>query len=381
MSSLVVVVPCYNAEDWLQPKEIIDWLHSTADDASSSVHVRVLFVHDGSTDEATPRKINRWLNNIAYSAPSRAQPGRVRIMQSKRRLGRAEAVRQGLLEAIAWPDHFPGVDGGTPTFVGLWSEELAAAGPPVGAASLAEAFSSRPGAHMIFGQHPNTSCTECTVGMAFAPLLLGLAGQERRCTMLGNGAKFFRVTSTLRTALQSPFRVPDLFICELVARYRAVLLDGGEGAGSSAASETERQPSDLIHARVVPLVLPMPEHSSILGGARDGGAPVTTPNSVPAVKQPAVKQSEGVRTLLGLLTLRVHYIMRTWPGGKLKLELALFVVLVAACASALLAGARLIIAAAFSNGGVAAPSAAGTVSVATLREPRRWLKWILRERR
>ena len=390
----MLVIPCYGAEKWLRTEEIIEWLRRTEAEADA-VHVRILFVHDGSTQDATPRKINRWLNSIAYSNAGRAQPGRVRIMQSKRRLGRAEAVRQGLLECLTWPDHFAGANGGSPTFVGLWSEDLAALGPPVSAASLAAAFSARPDTHMVFG----SGATQCTVGMTIAPFVLG----QRGCachSMLASGARLFRVSPTLRTVLQFPFRVPDLFICELIARYTAVL-GAGQGDDTTATGHSQLMSqlglancsaSTLLYEAEEPNYTVEADESPACdgtrGGTRGGGA---CPSTLGVGGGGEGQQLHFIRALLGLLTLRVRYYMRAWPGGTPKLELALFVALVVACASVLVAGFRLATATTLLSKEVAMQSARqgtqqhaqqppappGWLSKARLRG---WPKWNLRVR-
>ena len=203
-ATAVLVVPCFDADQWLNVEEIVAWLARSQQDAL--LKTSLLFVHAGSSRvDKLGRKINRWLDAIAYSVPSRSQPGRVRIMQLKRHLSRAEALRQGLLEASEWPPHF----GGRPDYVGWWSLDLSEA-PLDGISSLATALAAHPTAvpAAAFGRGRNL------VGGAFLPFLLGLPPGLRAST----GPALFRTCSELSRAIRTPFHHERLVVFELMAR-------------------------------------------------------------------------------------------------------------------------------------------------------------------
>lgn len=210
--TVVLVVPCFDADLWLNDivSEIVAWLERTSTLESKA---SLLFVHSGSNRISKPaRDIDRWIHAVAYSATSRAQPGRVRIMQIKKELSRAEALRQGLVEASEWPQHF----GGRPDLIGWWSLDMASA-PLDGIDTLVAALS--PNAHMAFGRG------RPLLGGAFTllvSLLLGLPlGLEAT-----SGAALFRAGPELEGAVRTRFYHERLALFQLVWRYQWLLRTG-----------------------------------------------------------------------------------------------------------------------------------------------------------
>src|SRR3984957_13250356 len=95
----VVVVPCYNEAARLQPLSFSDFL---AEDR----HVDFLFVNDGSRD-----------GTLSVLESLRAKhPDRIQVLDKQPNGGKAEAVRSGMLAAIA----LEGVAG-----TGFWDADLA----------------------------------------------------------------------------------------------------------------------------------------------------------------------------------------------------------------------------------------------------------------
>lgn len=217
-ATVVLIVPCYQAEHWLDAEEIIEWLKR---DVDPQMLVRLLFVHECcSTTDRVPRKINRWLDHIAYSAPSRSTPGRVRIMHLRKRVGKTEALRQATVEALQWPDHL----GGPPDLIGLWNADLAASAPFTGVASLALNLVRFPDAQFLLATGPASTSSSALASSALNALACLAVGipRTKHATLSSRGALFLRVTRTLHAAVATRFRTPRLFTCELFARYAAL---------------------------------------------------------------------------------------------------------------------------------------------------------------
>jgi len=83
MSMLSIIIPCYNEENRLNPQVIINFLQAKQ-------NVFFIFVNDGSTDN-TVQILERVCNQY---------PARVLILNKKKREGKGEAVREGLLQSI-----------------------------------------------------------------------------------------------------------------------------------------------------------------------------------------------------------------------------------------------------------------------------------------
>ena len=298
-SAVVLVVPCYGAERWMDAESIIEWL---AHDTDPRMLVRLLFVHEfRSASESVPRKINRWLDHIAYSAPSREQPGRVRIMQLQtrsKRVGRADALRQAIIEALHWPEPL----GGPPSVVGLWNAELAAFS---GAAALARSLDRHASAHFL--ALGGTSSHSSAALNALACLAVGLpVGQPRteHAPLSSRDALLIRVTPTLHAAVGARFRTPRLFVCELLARY--VALQAGERRGFAS-----------------PLVVPVPApvhdactaegwvYAGAAGGGHLDGVDVHG-------RQYDTASISTLRILHSLAMIRILYHWRHWPSGSIK---------------------------------------------------------------
>lgn len=97
--SLDIVIPCFNEERRLDIDALLGALEATPG-------LRLTCVDDGSSD-ATLSVLQR----LAAAAP-----GRVRVLPLSRNQGKAEAVRQGLLQACTGPD--------AAQLVGYWDADL-----------------------------------------------------------------------------------------------------------------------------------------------------------------------------------------------------------------------------------------------------------------
>jgi len=308
-SSVVLVVPCYHAERWMDAEAIIEWLARVTD---PQMLVRLLFVHEfHSLEDRVARKINRWLDHIAYSAPSRSHPGRVRIMQllkpRKRSLGRSEALREAIIEALQWPEHL----GGPPDLIGLWSADLAVSAPFSDAEALALSLARQPSAKFLVVPTLIAGAGDADRGQqrglispalnALACLAIGIP-QTEHAALSDRSALFLRVTPTLHAAVATRFRTPRLLACELFARYR--VLHAGDAQRLEPLLVCEM--ASLSSISQVGLTSPEAEG----GGNQDGvdyhGRSYDT------------SSISVLRILHGLLMIRILYHWFEWPSGSIK---------------------------------------------------------------
>ncbi len=198
---MIVVIPCYNEAERLSEAHVLALL--------ADPQVGVLLVDDGSRDGTAAL-----LTRIADTAPE----GRVRALILPENVGKAEAVRTGLRDALergADEVGYADADFATPPEELLHlREELEASGAKValGAriARLGARIDRKPSRHYL--------------GRVFATgasMVLGLAVYDTQC-----GAKLFRDTPALRHALARPFSSRWAFDVELIGR----LCSGGPDA-------------------------------------------------------------------------------------------------------------------------------------------------------
>jgi len=190
-----VVVPCYN--EGLRLDE-----HAFARMVAND-QIRVLFVNDGSTDNTSER-----LALLKARAPTH-----VEVITLRKNSGKAEAVRQGLLAALA----------GGAEILGYYDADLAT--PPeelirligiIRTSDVEALFASRV---LLLGRAIERSSRRHYLGRVFATaasLALRIAVYDTQC-----GAKLFRRTSQLRAALTEPFISRWGFDVELLGRLLA----------------------------------------------------------------------------------------------------------------------------------------------------------------
>jgi glycosyltransferase involved in cell wall biosynthesis len=186
----VVVVPCFNEARRLTPQGFLPLAEAA----------RLLFVDDGSSD-GTLDLIDRTVAALG---------GRASVLALPRNVGKAEAVRQGLLAAIA---------SGAPV-VGYLDADLATpAGEMVRLLSLLEdrslevALASRVG---LLGTNIERHPARHYLGRVFATmasLILDLRVYDTQC-----GAKVFRASPLLLATLGAPFHARWAFDVELLGR-------------------------------------------------------------------------------------------------------------------------------------------------------------------
>lgn len=194
MTGHVVVVPCYNEAARLDGSALVTLA------ASPALHV--LTVDDGSTDTTATA-----LEGLASTASG------IRVLRLPVNEGKAEAVRQGLLAAIAQGA----------TTVGYLDADLST--PPSEYLRLLAVLDGDPALQMVLGSrvallgsHIERRARRHYLGRVFGTLAsasLRLPVYDTQC-----GAKTFRVTTALRTALREPFLSRWVFDVELMARLR-----------------------------------------------------------------------------------------------------------------------------------------------------------------
>ncbi len=195
-----MVVPCYNEAKRLRTDAFAAFLASR-----TSAGIQLLLVNDGSRDAT-----------LAVLQELRARfPDRIRVLDKQPNGGKAEAVRHGMLHALA----LPGCE-----ITGFWDADLAT--PLEQIPDLAAVLLAHPNLSMVFGarvrllgrniqRHP----LRHYLGRCFATTassLLRLPIYDTQC-----GAKLFRATPELSAVLAEPFQSRWIFDVELLARFMA----------------------------------------------------------------------------------------------------------------------------------------------------------------
>ncbi len=225
---ITIVVPCYNEEKRLDGAAFLAFV-------TRYPSVRLLFVNDGSRDRTL-----EVLRDLRAKAPQC-----IDVLDMPKNAGKAEAVRQGLLFAVA-----QGAD-----LTGYWDADLAT---PLDAipdffriaermASVDVVFGSR---CRMLGHRINRPVKRRVISgfcATLARLALRLPIRDTQC-----GAKVFRNTDAFRAAIAAPFTAGWLFDVELFGRI----------AGNTAA------PREAFYE------LPLSEWSEIAGSKVSGGAVV-----------------------------------------------------------------------------------------------------------
>lgn len=195
----LLVVPCYNEEARLRPGQFSEFL-------AKDNQVNFLFVNDGSRDGTLSI-----LNTLRES-----HPDRVDVVDKQPNGGKAEAVRVGMLNAIAL---------GGFTYTGFWDADLAT--PLDVVPQLLAKLAENSKLEMIFGSRVrllghaiHRRPLRHYLGRCFATavsIVLGLPVYDTQC-----GAKLFRITPVLQSILASPFQSRWIFDVEIIARFLAV---------------------------------------------------------------------------------------------------------------------------------------------------------------
>jgi glycosyltransferase involved in cell wall biosynthesis len=230
-ASTLIVVPCWNEERRLPAASFRAFLAAEPD-------VGFVFVDDGSTDGT--REHLRSLE--------KAVPERVQVLGLDENRGKAEAVRRGVLEALA----------SEPRFVGYWDADLAT--PLEVIPDLRRVLETRPEREIVMaarvrllGRRIRRSALRHYLGRLSATwiaLALGLRVYDTQC-----GAKLFRNGPRLPELFREPFLSTWLFDVEILARRIAQ----GRASGGPPAREAVYE-------------YPIPEWTDVIGSKLRPGA-------------------------------------------------------------------------------------------------------------
>ena len=195
-SSTIVVIPCFNEAQRLSIQAFTAF-------AQRWRHGRFLFVDDGSTDETLSI-----LTSLRETLPDHFD-----VLRLPQNVGKAEAVRRGILEAFAL----------NPLYVGFWDADLAT---PLDALPLfEEVLRDRPVVDIVLGARVKLLGRDIRrrpfrhyLGRIFATavaLTLGLEIYDSQC-----GAKLFLASNTVRVLFDTPFLSRWIFDVEILARFK-----------------------------------------------------------------------------------------------------------------------------------------------------------------
>jgi dolichyl-phosphate beta-glucosyltransferase len=188
-----IVVPCYNEAQRLDGAAFVTFVTRDA-------NLRVLFVDDGSRDTTF-----QVLDGLRKTAPDR-----IDVLKLERNSGKAEAVRQGLLKALESGATIIGyldADLATPV------DEMARLLQRLRASDALVLLGSRVA---LLGRSIERKPIRHYLGRVFASsasLVLRVSVYDTQC-----GAKLFRRTPALESALGEPFLSRWLFDVELLGR-------------------------------------------------------------------------------------------------------------------------------------------------------------------
>ena len=210
-----IVVPCFNEAARLRPEGFRPLLERAG--------VTLLFVDDGSTDDTAAR-----LREIAGA----------QVLSLARNGGKSEAVRQGMLRALA--------DGAEIT--GYLDADLAT--PADEMVRLLDTLVANPGIDtvlgsrvLLLGRDIRRRASRHYLGRVFATAasaVLGAPIYDTQC-----GAKLFRASAALEAALADPFASRWAFDVELLARLFGRL--GTRGAPTITPADVLEVPLDRWH--------------------------------------------------------------------------------------------------------------------------------------
>ncbi|MEM7408600.1 MAG: glycosyltransferase [Myxococcota bacterium] len=227
MSSSVIVVPCFNEATRLRGNDFTRF---------ATPETRVLFVDDGSND-ATPERLAQLV---------REEPDRFEVLTLESNRGKAEAVRRGMLAALASEAHF----------VGYWDADLAT--PLDEVARFRAYLEGHPRCQVVLGSRVQLlgrsierSALRHYVGRVFATcasLALDLPVYDTQC-----GAKLFRAGPEATQLFAEPFRAGWAFDVEWIARWiRDRRADGGIPAEEAIAEVPLEAWHDIAGSKVKP---------------------------------------------------------------------------------------------------------------------------------
>ncbi len=193
-TTAMIVVPCYNEAERLQPDVFLDYL-------KSHQNVKFLFVNDGSKDQTLALLYKMEVLN----------PSQIAVLDLPENGGKAEAVRQGLVEASRYAT----------SHIGYWDADLAT---PLNAIDdflgvverlndIEIVFGAR---KSLLGHRIHRKISRRIVSRSCAILARFAVNLPVSDTQAG--AKLFKNNRNLQNALSTKFTAGWLFDVELFAR-------------------------------------------------------------------------------------------------------------------------------------------------------------------
>jgi glycosyltransferase involved in cell wall biosynthesis len=189
-----IVVPCYNEAARLEPDRFVAY-------CAEQPQLSLLFVDDGSKDDTF----------AVLGALQARVPEQISLLKLEKNSGKAEAVRRGVLQALA----------SSAELVGFWDADLAT--PLYNIDRFSQLF-AKPEIQLVVGSRVGLLGHEIQrtpgrhyIGRGFATLAalaLQLPIYDTQC-----GAKLFRANATFREIFAHPFELGWSFDIELFARF------------------------------------------------------------------------------------------------------------------------------------------------------------------
>lgn len=222
----IIVVPCYNEAQRLD----VGAFHEALEMMPAA---DFLFVDDGSRDATL-----ELLQDMAQSAP-----GRISVLALAQNGGKAEAVRQGLIEAMARGA----------AITGYWDADLATPLDAIG--DMLRVLNRHAHVEVVFGsrrpllghkiERADNRRLVSRICNTMARVALRMPIGDTQC-----GAKMMRATPSLTRAVDAPFQAGWLFDIELFSRL------GGTGTAQAAfyempLAEWYEIPGSKVSARAV----------------------------------------------------------------------------------------------------------------------------------
>jgi dolichyl-phosphate beta-glucosyltransferase len=196
MPKVLLVIPCYNEAERLPAQSFIDFSAEHPD-------ISFLFVNDGSTDHTQG----------VIDGLSTLKPAQFSSLALERNLGKAGAVRLGMLEAVK----------GDAEYIGFWDADLST--PLDEISRFVHLYQTIPDTIMLagsrvklMGRSIRRRASRHYLGRIFATvasMLLDIEMYDTQC-----GAKLFRRSRDTERLFLQPFHSRWLFDLELILRIR-----------------------------------------------------------------------------------------------------------------------------------------------------------------
>jgi dolichyl-phosphate beta-glucosyltransferase len=194
LAEVAITVPCYNEADRLKCDAFLDFVREHRD-------VMFIFVNDGSTDNT-----GQLLNSM-----SKSEADNIRLITFDTNRGKAEAVRQGTLSAIA----------AGARYVGYWDADLATPLNPI--LEFVDELKKRSDLLLVMGARVQLLGRTIVrkayrhylgrIFATFASVSLRLPVYDTQC-----GAKLFVASELVALAFRDPFISRWIFDVEILAR-------------------------------------------------------------------------------------------------------------------------------------------------------------------